>query len=36
MPMCVIYNCTRMNNKDDWSYLFSAVKIINEDRYMYM
>ena len=35
-PMCVIlqlHACTRLNSKDDWSYvLVSAMKIIDEDR----
>ena len=29
---CVIYNCTRLNSRDDWSSDSSAVKIIGEDR----
>ena len=32
MLMCVIYNCTQLNSKNYWSYLLSAMKIINEDR----
>ena len=28
---CVIYNCTRLNSRDDWSSDSSAVKIIDED-----
>ena len=36
MLMCMIYNCTQLNSKDDWSYSLSAVKIIDKDRYVHV
>ena len=34
MLTCMIYICTQLNSKDDWSYSLSAMKIIDKDRYV--
>ena len=31
---CVIYNCTQLNSMDNWSYSLSAIKVIDEYRYV--
>ena len=31
---CMIYNCTQLNSKKEWSYSLSAMKIVDKDRYV--